>query len=244
MRLRAAPPYLETLLFGALVVLLLVSLSLLGAVIAVRGPMPAAYTDAGNAVQLVASAAAAGAAAWTYSRRGPDLLLAHGAFASATWTLANAFWYAFFILIGEGLNYPTVADLGFAGVFLFLIAGFQEGLPRSRAPAWTAAVVAIPLLAAGCWLVVALGANAQTMTTFVVFGLAAILLVSSLLRSTFQHRVLLPATVVFCITHILNSLDSTLPDPPWVTNAAGAMAAVAFSLFAIAYLRYAKEAGR
>lgn len=241
MRLRDGPVYLDQLLLAVFVALLLASLSLLGAVVAVRGPMPATYTDIGNAIQLVASATAAGAAAWTYFRRGPDLLLAHGAFASATWTLANTFWYAFFLLIGEGLNYPTVADLGFAGVFLFLIAGLQEGLPRGRLPWWTAVPIAVPLLAAGLWLVLAIGADAETLTTLVVFALAAGLLTSALLRSAYRHRVLLAATVVFCITHILNSLDSTLPDPPWITNAAGAMAAIAFSLFAIAYLRYRKE---
>ena len=50
---------------------------------------------------------------------------------------------AYFILIGEGLNYPTVADLGFVGVFLFLIAGLQEGLARNRLSVLAAAPIAI-----------------------------------------------------------------------------------------------------
>ncbi len=238
MRIRALPKYPDSLFHGALFVLLAVSLGLLGAVLLVHGTMPALYTGIGNATQLVASAAAAGAAAWTYFRRRPDMLLAHGAFAGATWTLANAFWYAFFILIGEGLNYPTVADLGFAGVFLFLIAGFQEGLARNRLPAWSAVPIAVPLLAAGLWLVALLGADAKTLTTFVFFALTAALLSVALLRSVHRHPVLLAATIVFALAHIFNSLHSTLPDPSWVTNAAGALAAIAFSLFAIAYLGY------
>ena len=239
MRVAGAPRYADTLLRGAVLALFVVSLGLLGAVVLVRGTMPAAYTDIGNATQLVASGAAAATAAWSYYRRGPDMLLVHGAFAAGTWTLANAFWYAYFILIGEGLNYPTVADLGFAGVFLFLIAGLQEGLARNRLPALAAAPIALPLLGAGVWLVAVLGTNAKTLTTLVVFALSAALLSSALLRSVHRHPVLLAATVVFSLTHLLNSLDSTLPDPPWVTNAAGALAAISFSLFAIAYLRHA-----
>lgn len=232
------PRYADTLLRGAVFALLVVSLGLLGAVVLVRGAMPAAYTDIGNATQLVASGAAAATAAWSYYRRGPDMLLVHGAFAAGTWTLANAFWYAYFILIGEGLNYPTVADLGFVGVFLFLIAGLQEGLARNRLSVLAAAPIAIPLLGAGLWLVAVLGADAKTLTTLVVFTLSAALLSSALLRSAHRHPVLFAATVVFSLTHILNSLDSTLPDPPWVTNAAGALAAISFSLFAIAFLRH------
>jgi len=242
MRLRAAPQYLDIFFLGALVVLLAVSLGLFGYVVLLRGEMPDAYVDIGNAVQLLASATAAGAASWTYFRRGPDLLLAHGAFAGATWTLANAFWYAYFILIGEGLNYPTVADLGFAGVFLFLIAGFQEGLPRNRLPGWAAAPIVLSLIGAGLWLVAVLGADAKTLTTLVIFVLSAALLTSALLRSADRHPVLLAATVVFVLAHLCNSLNSTLPDPPWVVKAAGALAAITFSLYAIAFLTYSREA--
>ncbi len=236
-----ASKYTEALFRGALWLLLAVSAGLLAYVILLRGQMPPAYTDIGNAVQLTASAAAAGAAVWSYYRRGPDLLLAHGAFAGATWTLANTFWYAYFILIGEGLNYPTVADLGFAGVFLFLIAGFQEGLPRNRLSSWAAAPIAIPLIGAGLWLVAVLGPNAKTLTTLVMFALSAALLSSAVLRSVNRHPVLLAATIVCALAHLCNSLDSTLPDPPWVTNAAGALAAITFSLFAIAFLAYSRE---
>ncbi|MEN6342282.1 MAG: hypothetical protein ABFC89_06940 [Methanospirillum sp.] len=238
MNIPGASKYTDALFRGATWLLLAASVGLLAYVVLLRGQMPAAYQDIGNAIQLTASAVAAGAAAWSYFRRGPDMLLAHGAFAGATWTLANAFWYAFFILIGSGLNYPTLADLGFAGVFLFLIAGFQEGLPRNRLPAWAAAPIALPLLAAGLWLVAVLGPNAKTLTTFVMFALSAALLSSGLLRSVYRHPVLLAATVVCVLAHLMNSLDSTLPDPPWVTNAAGALAAITFSLFAIAFLQY------
>lgn len=232
----------DSLFRGALWLLLAVSVGLVAYVVLLHGQMPSVYTDIGNAIQLTASMAAAGAAAWSYYRRGPDMLLAHGAFAGATWTLANTFWYAYFILIGEGLNYPTVADLGFAGVFLFLIAGFQEGLPRNRLPLWAAAPIALPLLAAGLWLVAVLGPNAKTITTLVMFALSAALLSTALLRSVHRHPILLAATVVCVIAHICNSLNSTLPDPPWVVKEAGALAAVTFSLFAIAYLTYSKEA--
>ena len=116
----------------------------------------------------------------------------------------------YFILIGEGLNYPTVADLGFAGVFLFLITGFQEGLPRNRLPGWVAAPVA-PLIVTGLWLVAVLGADAKTLTTLVIFVLSAALLTSALLRSAERHPVLLAATVVFVLAHLCNSLNSTPP---------------------------------
>ncbi len=241
MNVSGASQYPDAIFRGALWLLLAASVGLVAYVVLLHGQMPSMYTDIGNAVQLTASATAAGAAAWSYFRRGPDMLLAHGAFAGATWTLANTFWYAFFILIGEGLNYPTVADLGFAGVFLFLIAGFQEGLPRNRLPAWVSAPIVLPLLGAGLWLVAVLGPNAKTLTTLVMFALSAALISSALLRSVHRHPALLAATIVCVLAHLLNSLDSTLPDPLWVTNAAGALAAVTFSLFAIAFLAYSKE---
>ncbi len=240
MRLRPDPRYGELVVRGVLVVLLVVSLGLLGSVVVLRGEMPALYNGISNATQLVASTAAAGAAAWVYLRRTPDMLLAHGAFAGATWTLANAFWYAYFIVIGEGLNYPTVADLGFAGVFLFLISGYQEGMARSSLPAWYVAPVVV-LPAVGFGLIFLLGANAKTLTTLVIFILAAVLVSEALLRSACRHPALLAATLVFVLAHLLNSLRSTLPDPPWVVSATGALAAISFSLFALAYLGYTRE---
>jgi hypothetical protein len=242
MRLRAAPQYLETLFLGALVVLLAVSFGLLGAVVFLHGQMPAPYNDISNAVQLVASASAAGACAWTYYRREPDILLVHGAFAAGTWTLANAFWYAYSIFIGLDLIYPTVADLGFAGVFLFLIAGYEEGLGRNGLPAWVAAPIVLPPVAAGAWLVAVLGPSPATLTTLVFLALAGALVAEAVLRSAARHPVLLAATLAFALTHLLNSLRSTLPDPPWLVNATGALAALSFSLFAIAYLGYARRA--
>lgn len=238
MNIPGAAKYTDAVFRGAAWLLLAASVGLLAYVGLLRGQTPPAYSDIGNAIQLTASAVAAGAAVWTYHRRNPDIFLVHGAFAAGTWTLANTFWYAFFILIGEGLNYPTLADLGFVGVFLFLIAGFQEGLDRNRLPSWAAAPVALPLLAAGIGLVVVLGPNAKTLTTLVMFSLSAALLSSALLRSVYRHPVLLAATVVCVLAHLMNSLDSTLPNPPWITNAAGALAAITFSLFAIAFLRY------
>ena len=72
--------------------------------------------------------------------------------------------------------------------------------------------------------------------------LSAALLTSALHRSADRHPVLLAATIVFVLAHLCNSLNSTLPDPPWVVKAAGALAAVTFSLYAIAFLTYSKEA--
>lgn len=242
MQLRAGSHYPDFIYRGMLSVLLAVSLGLLGGVILVHGEMPATYTWFSNVIQLVASIVAAGTAAWIYHRRNPNLLLVHGAFAGATWTLANTFWYAYFIVIGEGLNYPTVADLGFAGVFLFLIAGYLEGMERAPHPSWHAALIVMPLCSFGLGLVYLLGANAKTLTTLVVFVLAAVLLSEALLRSAHRHPALLAATVVFVLTHIFNSLDSTLANPPWITNIAGALAAIAFSLFALAYFGYTRGA--
>ena len=241
MQLPVGRRYPETVVRGILVVLLVVSLGLLGGVIVLTGDLTGFYNEISNATQLVASMVAAGVAAWTYLRRNPDLLLAHGAFAGATWTLANAFWYAYFILIGEGLNYPTVADLGFAGAFLFLIAGYMEGMPRGPLPSWYAAPIAVPLFVFGLGLVYLFGVNAKTLTTLVILVLAFILLSEAILRSAHRFPVLLGGTIAFSLAHILNSLRSTLPDPPWAVNAAGSLAAIAFSLLALAYLAYGKE---
>ena len=205
--------------------------------------MPAAYNAISNATQLVASTVAAGVAAWVYLRRTNSLFLAHGAFAGATWTLANTFWYAYFVLIGEGLNYPTVADLGFAGVFLFLISGYREGMPRGPLPTWYAvpALVLLPILGLGPILL--LGVNAKTLTTFVVFVLAAVLLSEALLRSGYRHPLLLGGTIAFVLAHLFNSLDSTVPNLPWAASveAVGALAVLAFSLLGLAFLGYRQE---
>ncbi len=240
MRLRPDPHVAETLFRGTLIVLLVVSLGMLGSVVLLRGEMPATYMGISNATQLVASTVAAGAAAWGYHRHTKSLLLAHGAFAGATWTLANTFWYAYFVLIGEGLNYPTVADLGFAGVFLFLISGYREGMPRSPLPTGYAvpALVILPLI--GISPIILLGVNAKTLTTFVVFVLAAVLLSEALLRSGYRHPLLLGGTIAFVLAHLFNSLDSTVPNLPWAASveAVGALAVLAFSLLGLAFLGY------
>jgi hypothetical protein len=243
MRYRPDPRYGERAVRGMLVVLLVVSLGLLGDVILGHGPMSATYTGISNAIQLVASTATMGAAAWVYFRRTPRLFVAHGAFAAATWTLANGFWYAYFLVIGEGLNYPTVADLGFAGVFFFLIAGVLEGQPRGQQSRWVVGPVAISLLALGLWPVLLLGGNAKTITTLVVCMLSAVLLSEALLRSMYRHPPLFTAILAFILAHLLNSFNSTLVDPPWITHGAGALAAIAFSLFALGYYDDSKERG-
>jgi hypothetical protein len=243
MRLRPDPRYGELVVRGFLVVLLVVSLGMLGGVILLRGEMPAAYNGISNATQLVASTVAAGAAAWAYHRRTHALFLAHGAFAGATWTLANAFWFAYFVLIGEGLNYPTVADLGFVGVFLFLISAYREGMARSHLPAWYMAPLLVLLPLVGVEPILLLGVNAKTLTTLIVFVLAAVLISELLLRSGYRHPALFAATVAFVLAHLFNALDSTIPDLPWVAGveAVGALAILAFSLFGLAFLGYTKE---
>jgi hypothetical protein len=240
---RPDPRYAELAVRGMLVVLFVVSLGLLGDVILVHGTMSYTYTGISNAIQLVASTASVGTAAWVYFHRTPSLFIAHGAFAAATWTLANGFWYAYFLVIGEGLNYPTVADLGFAGVFFFLIAGILEGHPRGPLSRWVVGPIVISLLALGLWSVLLLGVNAKTLTTLVVCMLSAVLLSEALLRSMHHHPTLFAAIIAFILAHLLNSLNSTLVDPPWVTHGAGALAAIAFSLFALGFFGHTKEGG-
>ncbi|MDD1679091.1 MAG: hypothetical protein LUO93_07930 [Methanomicrobiales archaeon] len=241
MRLRPDPRYGDLVVRGMLVVLLVVSFGLLGDVIVVHGAMSATYTGISNAIQLVASAATVGAAAWVYFHRNPSLFVAHGTFAGATWTLANGFWYAYLMVIGEGLNYPTVADLGFAGAFFFLTAGILEGQARGHLSGWVAVSVAVPLLVFGFWPVILSGVNAKTITTLIMFVLATVLLSEALLRSVYRHPPLFAAIVAFVLAHLFNSLTSTLVNPPWVTHAAGALAAIAFSLFALGFYGYTTE---
>jgi hypothetical protein len=245
MRFRPDPRYVEPVLRGMLVLLLVVSAGLLVRVILLRGNMDPAYNTVSNAMQLVASLATAGAATWAYYRRIPDLFLAHGAFAGVTWTLANTFWYAYFILIGEGLNYPTVADLGFAGVFLFLISGYQEGMTRNSLPGWYMVPIMVLFPLGGLGLTLMSGLNPKTLTTFVVFVLAAVLLSEALLRSAWRYPRLFAATLIFVLAHLFNSLDSTLPGLPWFVGVetVGALAAIAFSLFALGFLDYSKKGG-
>ncbi|HZD43068.1 MAG TPA: hypothetical protein VE134_03325 [Methanomicrobiales archaeon] len=243
MQLRPDPRLAEIVFRGVLIVLLAIAVGMLGSVVLLRGEMPAAYNSISNTVQVVASTVAAGAAAWVYYSRKKSLLLAHGAFAGATWTLANTFWFAYFVLIGEGLNYPTVADLGFIGVFLFLISGYQEGMARSSLPAWYAAPALAILPLFGLVPVFLLGVSGKTLTTLVVFVLAAVLISEALLRSGYRHPLLLSGTIAFAITHLFNSLDSTIPNLPWAVGveAVGGMAVLSFSLLGLAFLQYAQE---
>jgi hypothetical protein len=245
MRHRPDSRYVEPVFRGVLILLLIVSAGLLIGVILSRGNLDPSFNTISNATQVLASLTTAGAATWAYYRRTSDLFLAHGAFAGVTWTLANTFWYAYFILIGEGLNYPTVADLGFVGVFLFLISGYQEGMSRNSLPGWYVAPILILLPLGGLGLIGMSGLNPKTLTTFVMFVLAAVLLSEALLRSAYRYPRLFAATLIFVLAHLFNSLDSTLPDLPWFVGveAVGGLAAMAFSLFALGFLNYTKKGG-
>ena len=127
--------------------------------------------------------------------------------------------------------------------FLFLISGYREGMPRSPLPTGYAvpALVILPLI--GLSPIILLGVNAKTLTTFVVFVLAAVLLSEALLRPGYKHPLLLGGTIAFVLAHLFNSIDSTVPNLPWAASveAVGALAVLAFSLLGLAFLGYRQE---
>lgn len=200
------------------------------------------FSDISNYTQLITSGSMAAVCLYAYFRWSPDALLIHGAFAAASWTLANMFWYAYTLIIGTSLMYPTVAEAGFIGVFLFLIAGYEEVFARNRLPAWTAAAIMLPLLAVPLWLIITMGLTLATALTLLFFVLTTGLVAVAVLYSVSLYRVLFLGTLAVALTHMLYAVRSTLLEPHWILGIVGPLAAVSFALLALGMLGRSKEA--
>ncbi|MGD9936090.1 MAG: hypothetical protein AB7S61_01275 [Methanoregulaceae archaeon] len=229
-------------LSAAFYLLLAVSIGLFGVVLVAPGHSFPGFYDLSNYTQLLASSAVTIICAYAYFRWSRDVLLVHAAFAAGGWTLANAFWYAYTLIIGTSLPYPTVADAGFVGVFPFLIAGYQEVFVRNRLPSWVGLVVLGPLVIVALWLVADLGVTPATLLTLLFFVLCGGLVMISLLYSIYLYRVLFLGTLAISITHILNAYRSTVLEPHWLFGVVGPLAAISFALLGIGLLGRTKEA--
>ncbi|HOT95030.1 MAG TPA: hypothetical protein PK089_07585 [Methanoregulaceae archaeon] len=236
------PPVLFTVLSALFQVLLAVSIGLFGVVLVVPGHSFPGFHDLSNYTQLFTSAMVTIACAYAYARWSRDVLLLHAGFAAGGWTLANAFWYSYTLIIGTSLPYPTVADAGFIGVFPFLIAGYQEVFARNRFPSWIGLLVLCPLAAGALWLMADLGVTPATLLTLLFFLLCGSLVVVSLLYSVYLYRVLFLGTLAISLTHLLNAYRSTVLEPHWLFGIVGPLAAISFALLGIGLLVRTKEA--
>lgn len=222
--------------------LLAVSIGLFGVVLFAPDHSFPGFYDLSNYTQLLTSSAVTIACACAYFRWSRDVLLIHVAFAAGGWTLANAFWYAYTLIIGTSLPYPTVADAGFVGVFPFLIAGYQEVFVRNRLPSYIGLVVTGPLVAVALWLMMDIGVTPATLLTLLFFVLCGSLVAVSLLYSVYLYRVLFLGTLAIAVTHILNAYRSTVLEPHWLFGIVGPLAAISFALLGIGLLGRTKEA--
>jgi hypothetical protein len=230
------------LLVGFNYVLLAISVGLILVVLFHPDHAVPGFLDISNYVQLIASGSMAATCLYAYVRWSPDALLIHGAFAGVSWTLANTFWYAYALIIGMDLMYPTVSEAGFIGVYLFLIAGYQEVFPRNQISFWIAPAIVLPFVAPPLWLFSLLGITPATVLTLVFFLLSGGLIAVAVLYSVHLYRVLFLGTIAVALAHMLYSFRSTVPDPHWAFGIAGSLAAVSFTLLALGMLGRSKEA--
>ncbi len=222
--------------------LLAVSIGLLGVVLVAPDHSFPGFYDLSNYTQLLISSTVTIVCTYAYFRWSRDVLLVHAAFAAGGWTLANAFWYAYTLIIGTSLPYPTVADAGFIGVFPFLIAGYQEVFVRNRLSSWIGVLVIGPLVAIAAWLIVDLGVTPATLLTLLFFVLCGSLVVISLSYSVYLYRILFIGTLAISLTHIMNAYRSTVLEPHWLFGVVGPLAAISFALLGIGLLGRTKEA--
>ncbi len=230
------------LLVAFFYLLLAVSVGLVAVVLFLPDHSFPGFSDISNYTQLITSGSMAVVCLYAYFRWSRDALLIHGAFAAVSWTLANTFWYAYTLIIKTNLMYPTVAEAGFIGVFLFLIAGYEEVFARNRLPVWVTGAIMLPPLAVPLWLVLGMGLNLATVLTLLFFILAMGLVAVSVLYSVHLYGVLFLGTLAVALTHMLYAVRSTLPDPPWLLGVVGPLAAVSFALLALGMLGRSKEA--
>lgn len=197
-----------------------------------------------NALQLLTSLACLVTCAAVYLFWSRDLLLVYAGFAFGGWTLANTFWYAYTLIIGPTLMYPTVSEAGFLGVFLFMASGFLEVFPgstRSLPHSLGIALCLIMLFSAPVYLILHLGLTLSTGVTLLFFLFGGYLLQVSLSRRIYEDRFLFAGTLLVIAAHLLYAVRETAFPDLWLFRIVGPLVALSFCLLEIGLLQRTRE---
>ena len=157
-----------------------------------------------------------------------DLLLIYAGFAFGGWTLANTFWYAYTLIIGPTLMYPTVSEAGLLGFFLFLASGYTEVFPVSARSRPRSAGIA-------------LGLTLSTGVTLLFFLFSGYLLLVSLSCQVYENRFLFAGTCMFIVAHLLYAVRETAFPDLWPFRFVGPLIVLSFSLLEIGLLQRVRE---
>lgn len=173
-----------------------------------------------------------------------DLLLIYAGFAFGGWTLANTFWYAYTLIIGPTLMYPTVSEAGLLGFFLFLASGYTEVFPvstRSRPRSAGIALCLILLFSIPVYLILHLGLTLSTGVTLLFFLFSGYLLLVSLSCRVYENRFLFAGTCMFIVAHLLYAVRETAFPDLWPFRLVGPLIVLSFSLLEIGLLQRVRE---
>jgi hypothetical protein len=197
-----------------------------------------------NALQFLASISCLIVCVTAYLFLSRDLLLVYAGFAFGGWTLANTFWYAYTLIIGPTLMYPTVAEAGFLGVFLFLASGYLEVFPGSARSLLRSAGISlclIMLFSIPVYLILHLGLTLSTGVTLLFFLFSGYLLQVSLFHGVYEYRFLFAGTLVVIVAHLFYAVrEAALPDF-WLLRLVGPLVVLSFCLLEIGLLQRVRE---
>lgn len=203
------------------------------------------YGTISNALQLLTSITCLIACAAVYLFWSRDLLLIYAGFAFGGWTLANTFWFAYTLIIGPTLMYPTVAEAGFLGVFLFLASGYLEvfpGRPQSLTRSVGSTLFILVLFSlVPVYLVLNQGLTLSTGVTLLFFLFTGYLLQVSLSRRVYQDRLLFAGTLLVIVAHLIYAVRETAFPDFWLFRIVGPLVVLSFCVLAIGLLQRIRE---
>jgi hypothetical protein len=220
------------------------SLGLLLAVLLLPSHTFDGYGTVSNGLQLLTSIACLIVCVSAYIFWSRDLLLIYAGFAFGGWTLANTFWYAYTLIIGPTLMFPTVSEAGFLGVFLFLASGYLEAFPSSARSLPRLGVFAfclIMLLSVPVYLINQLGLTLSTGVTLLFFLFGGYLLLVSLSRQVYEERFLFAGTLMVIVAHLIYAVRETAYPDFWLFRIVGPLVVLSFCLLEIGLLQRTRE---
>lgn len=198
------------------------------------------FTDWSNYGQFAVSFLCTAIAIYLYvvSHRRNIFLLA--GFSSGLWFTSNVFWFLYMKILGRGLLYPCIADVGFLGTFLLLATAIW------LTPAGKKLTLSLPVAVYGISLII-FGALALTNVTGqtmvnIVYGLSSSLLLLAVIQHyDKKYRLFYAGVVCYCVTMLAYVLRETyFPDEPFFT-VVGQLAMITFCLIPLGLIKLYTE---
>ncbi len=200
----------------------------------------ASFVDWSNYGQLAISLMCTIVAFYLYVSRARRNVFLLAGFSSGLWFLSNSYWYLYVKIIGTGLLYPGMADIGFLGAFMLLATaiwlGFDEKkLPKPLMLAIYGVPLAISLIAA------AANINGQTMTNVIYCVFSSFLILAVIQYYNNKCWPLFAGAVCYCAAMLAYALRETyFPGQPFFTIV-GQLAMISFCLIPLGLLRLGHE---